>query len=203
MTMQMQLFNEAEARVKWDQFFFRVTTICRPLSENHRQEIVFEIKDHLYESFKHQPGNSEVQKLESAIEKFGIPEDIVRPMVADHQLETAGRTMNPRSVFLGLFFNMSRGVRAVLTSLLFGIGYLVSLIFLLVAIGKPFNPDGIGLFALSGGGYALGLYDQQPAGATELLGYWIIPLGISVAVAGYWVLTRLVSRKRKQSTGSG
>ncbi len=199
MTMHNELFTEPEVAAIWDRFFNRISAICRPLPNHHRQEIMLELQDHLFESFARQPGDSEATRLEQAITKIGDPEEFVKPMVADHQLANAGRTMNPRSVFLGLQFNMARGTKAVLTSLLFGLGYLLSLAFLLVAIGKPFSPESIGLFAHTGGGYSLGIFDQPPQGATELVGYWIIPIGIAVSVVSYWVLTRLVSRGRSHS----
>lgn len=199
MNTRAALFTQPEAQAIWDRFFGRVKVICRPLPDDHQRELILEFQDHLYESFRAQPGETEVEKLAIAIEKMGDPDEFVRPLVADHQLAAAGRTLNPRSVFWGLLYNTSRGAKAVATSFLYGMGYLLSLGFLLVAIGKPFGPDRIGFFAHSGGGYSMGILDQQPAGSIELLGYWIIPVCIVLSVAIYWTLTRLISRGRSRS----
>ncbi len=199
MTTRTALFTQPEALAIWDRFFGRIKTICRPLPDDAQRELILELEDHLYESFRAQPGESEVEKLAIAIENMGDPDEFVRPLVADHQLAAAGRTMDPRSVFLGLLYNTSRGAKAVAASFLYGLGYLLSLGFLLVAIGKPFSPDRVGLFARSGGGLVMGILDQPPAGSTELLGYWIIPVGIVLSVVIYWTLTRLISRGRSTS----
>jgi len=200
--MQRQLFTQPEAQAIWDRFFARIGAICRPLPDEHRREFSLELEDHLYESFNRQEGASEVERLAIAIEKMGDPEEFVKPMVADYQLATAGRTLNPRSVYLGLLFNMSRGVKAVVVSFLYGLGYMLSLGFLFVAIGKPFSPERIGFFAHDGGGFSLGILDQPPAGATELLGYGVIPLCIVLSVTLYLTLTKLISRGRAKPRGS-
>ena len=54
--------------------------------------------------------------------------------------------------------------------------------FLLVALAKPFVPNQAGLF-VGGDGFAVGLFKQQPVGANELLGYWIMPAMVLAAVA--------------------
>jgi hypothetical protein len=199
MTTRTALFTQPEAQAIWDRFFGRIKAICRKLPDDAQRELILELEDHLYESFRAQPGESEVEKLAIAIENMGDPDEFVRPLVADHQLAAAGRTLDPRSVFLGLLYNTSRGAKAVGASFLYGLGYLLSLGFLLVALGKPFSPDRIGLFVRSGGGLVMGILDQPPAGSTELLGYWIIPVGIVLSVVIYWTLTRLISRGRSTS----
>jgi hypothetical protein len=202
MNMRREMFAEPEASAIWDRFFAGVDAICRGLPEDQRRELMLELQDHLYESYGRQSGASEAARLDLAIEKIGEPEHFVKPMIADHQLAHAARTLNPRSVIVGLLFNASKGTRALLVSVGFGFGYLLSIGFLLVAIGKPFNPDRIGLFAHPGGGYSLGIFDLRPDGATELLGYWIIPICIVISVVGYWALTRLLRRIRSGPVGS-
>jgi hypothetical protein len=196
MAKELTLFADQEAQAAWDRFFSDVEAVCKPLAARHRADVVFELQDHLYESFKRQTGNTECERLEIAIGKFGPLGDTVKPLIAERLFTSASRTMNPRSIALGLVFNMSRGIRATFRSIAFGLGYILSFAFLLVSLGKPFKPDAVGLFSLPGGGYSLAIYDQPPAGATELLGYWLIPIGILVFVTGYWTLSRLLGRKK-------
>ena len=58
-------------------------------------------------------------------------------------------------------------------------------VFLLIAAAKPFVPDQTGLF-VGGEFQGLGLLRGPPAGASELLGYWIMPLAIVAAGATLW-----------------
>ncbi len=51
MTMHNELFTEPEVAAIWDRFFNRISAICRPLPNHHRQEIMLELQDHLFESF--------------------------------------------------------------------------------------------------------------------------------------------------------
>ena len=196
MDKETTLFSDLDAQAAWDQYFSEVATICKPLAAQHRADVALELQDHLHESFKRQSGDTERERLEIAISKLGPLEHIVKPMITEHLFTSAGRTMNPRSIAQGLVFNMSRGIRATLKSIAFGLGYILSFAFLLAALGKPFKPDGVGLFALQGGGYSLAIYDQPPAGATELLGYWLIPIGILIFATGYFTLSRLLGRNK-------
>ncbi len=62
--------------------------------------------------------------------------------------------------------------------------------FLLVALAKLFVPDQTGLFT-NRDGFAVGLFKQQPVGATELLGYWIMPVMVLAAAAVLFSIGRI------------
>jgi hypothetical protein len=196
------LFTEADAVTLWDSYCDQVLKASRPLNEHDRQALLLEIKDHVYTSFQHQQGPRETARLTAAIEKIGDPGEFVRPMMTDLLIADAARTMNPRSVISGLYFNFSPGIKAFISSLLFGTGYLLSLGFLMVAIIKPFTPERVGLFAYAKGGYTLGILDTIPAGTTELLGYWVIPLALALSIGLYVLLTKglgMLRANRKKS----
>ena len=61
------------------------------------------------------------------------------------------------------------------------VGYLVAVSFLLAALIKPVAPHRTGLWQLAGGEVSLrlGLFEPPPPNAVELLGWWIIPLGLA------------------------
>jgi hypothetical protein len=59
------------------------------------------------------------------------------------------------------------------------IGYGIAVGFLLTAVVKPFAPDRAGLFVSDPHSFSLGVVDH-PATAHELLGWWIIPIGVII-----------------------
>jgi hypothetical protein len=72
-------------------------------------------------------------------------------------------------------------------------GYFVGVVFLLVALLKPFHPATAGLWALPDGADDLELsvrmgFGAAPSNGHELLGWWIVPLGIVVG-CGLVILT--------------
>jgi len=199
------LFTEPHATTIWNRYCDQVLHASRPLSEHDSQALLLEIKDHLYSNFEQQKGSNEVTRLQVAIEQMGNPDEFIRPLVTDLLFADAARTLNPRTAFSGLVLHLSRGLKAVIVSSLFGVGYLLSVAFLLVAVLKPFSPDTVGLFANAGGSFTLGILDAVPKGSTELLGYWVIPLSLALAILLYVVLTKglRVLRTNKKELKSG
>ncbi len=62
-----------------------------------------------------------------------------------------------------------------------GLRLLFVAVFMLVALAKPFVPDQTGLFVRDSV-VTMGVLVAPPAGASELLGYWITPVMLAVAV---------------------
>lgn len=63
-----------------------------------------------------------------------------------------------------------------------GLRFLFVLSFMLVAIAKPFLPEQTGLF-VGDAGFLVGVLAERPAATEEMLGYWISPLMLVLAVA--------------------
>lgn len=61
-----------------------------------------------------------------------------------------------------------------------GLRLLFAAVFLLTALAKPFVPAQTGLY-LEQDGITLGVLRQPPAGASDVLGYWITPLMLVAA----------------------
>lgn len=74
-----------------------------------------------------------------------------------------------------------------------GLRLLFVMNFVLIALAKPFVPDQTGLF-VDDDGFVVGLLNHQPAGTSEMLGYWIIPAMLLVAIA----LLLSIGRIRRQ-----
>jgi hypothetical protein len=61
-----------------------------------------------------------------------------------------------------------------------------------IVISKFFMPNSIGLFLHPDGGVIFGL-DVNAAVANEILGYWIVPIGVGLSALIYFILTRFLS----------
>ena len=64
----------------------------------------------------------------------------------------------------------------------------------LAAVRKPMAPDRVGLWQLGADTYSLRLGFGQPAAGRELLGWWIVPIGLLAGAACLWLTTRLGRR---------
>ena len=95
---------------------------------------------------------------------------------------------------LNLFkINALKGVKQFIFSMLIGFGYLLAFYFFLSAVLKIFFPEYIGVYLSSSNILFIGYVDDE--GFTELLGYWLIPVGLGVAVSLQMFLNKILTRK--------
>jgi hypothetical protein len=88
-------------------------------------------------------------------------------------------------------------------------GYGFGVLFLLCAVLKPFHPGtaGLWLIADAAGDVVISLrmgFGSAPAGGRELLGWWIVPLGLAAGCALVTLTTRLSLwfAERRQERGA-
>jgi uncharacterized membrane protein len=195
------LFKDKITLKIWDNYFNRIDKMIRSLDRTQKEETKLEIQDHLLESFQNEKEDKEAVKLLNAIEKMGEPEEYLKPMVADKLLTKASNTMSPLIILKGLYYYLYGGIKRFIVSLSFIMGYILALCFLVIAILKFFIPNSTGLFLYPDGDLKFGL-DINAAAAKEILGYWIVPIGIGLSSLTYFILTRflrsLKSKKRRR-----
>ena len=184
-----KILSDTVAIKIWHQYFRRVKRCAKPLKSNQQEELILEIQDHLLESFKQETGDKEAEKLLNAIDKLGDPEEYLRPMIADRLLSSASSTLNPKTVFKGLYYDLFGNIKSFLLSLAFSLGYLTAFVFAVLSILKIFFPDNIGFFVGQNGSILIGIIGGESL-KTDILGFWDIPLGLLVSLIIYLVLTR-------------
>ena len=95
---------------------------------------------------------------------------------------------------LSLFkINALKGVKQFIFSMLIGFGYLLAFYFFLSAVLKVFFPEYIGVYLSPSNILFIGYVDSESF--TELLGYWLIPVGLGVAVSLQMFLNKILTRK--------
>jgi hypothetical protein len=125
--------------------------------------------------------------VDAALESLGRPEELAREYVTDELLARAEVSRSPLRILDSLFRWASLSVAGFFVLLGSITGYFLGVVFLLVAALKPFHPETAGLWASrdASGHLALSVhlgFGYAPVGGREVLGWWIVPIGL---LAGY------------------
>jgi hypothetical protein len=149
-------------------------------------EILEELRGHVRDSVG-RSGEPTENEVAAVLKRLGSPAELASLYQTESLLARAGRSRSPwlllRSV--GRWATVSAaGVFA-----LFGliVGYVVAGSFFCAAMVKPFAPARVGLFRLGEDEISLhlGLSAPPPAHGQELLGWWIVPLGLLLGAAAF------------------
>lgn len=151
-------------------------------------EIVQELRSHILDRAL-TGGDVTEAAVAAALERLGRPKEVAAMYVAENIVTRAETSFSPWLVLKGLF--RWAGISTAGVFVFFGAltGYVLALSFTLSALMKPFAPERVGLWVREDD-YSLvvlGMTDA-PHSATELLGWWIIPVGLMVGI-GLFLLT--------------
>ncbi|HEY3950904.1 HAAS signaling domain-containing protein [Phenylobacterium sp.] len=156
------------------------------------RETLAELRAHLLDKVE---GETTPARIEAAIAELGSPRDVARVNVTERVVAGLQTRRSPFWVLgaMGRLAGLSvYGLFAFLVSVL---GYGSAAAFLATAVVKPFAWDRTGLWALPGGpddrnfSWSLGVTDRPQQGH-EMLGGWIIPIGIGVGLLLGWLTWR-------------
>lgn len=176
-----------------DTYLLQVRRNLKGLSEAEIREVLLELRAHVLDRVE---GELTPNGVETALAALGPPREVALANVT----ERVAAVMEKQRGFFGVLAAVVRlaglslaGFVLFLVSLL---GYGMAVVFLLVAVLKPFQPDRVGLWHEGSGGFSLGVIDHPPPSG-DLMGYWIIPVGLVAGLAlGWltWALDRLCIR---------
>ena len=161
------------------------------LPEAEVSEIVEELRSHVRDSAGSggELGESDVAAV---LERLGSPEELARQYVTESLLVQAGRSRSPWLLLRSLFRWATVSIVGFLAFLGVLTGYVLAAGFLCAALVKPFAPARVGLWR--GGdelSLHLGFVSARPSQGEELLGWWIVPLGLLLGAAAFWLTRRL------------
>jgi uncharacterized membrane protein len=132
------------------------------------------------------------EDAEDTLQRLGTPAELAPLYITDRMLTRAGRTASPALVAGGLirWATMSAGGALALAGLL--LAYVLAASFFLAAVVKPLAPTRAGLWWLEGGEISLrmGLASSAPPAGRELLGWWIVPIGLLLGMGALWLAPR-------------
>jgi uncharacterized membrane protein len=180
----------AEARLKLEAYLGRLRAGLRGMQDKEVSEIVEELRSHVMDkAATHESAACEGAKgeltaaaVDGALAALGSPEELANQYMTDNLLARAEVSRSPVRILEGLFRWASLSIAGFFVLLGSLVGYFVGGVFMLVAIAKLFHPHTAGFWILphSSGdseiSFRLG-FGSVPAGARDVLGWWIVPIG--------------------------
>jgi hypothetical protein len=162
------------------------------MNEEDIRDIVEELRAHITDKTA---GGGEVTTaaVDGALSALGTPDELASQYLTDALLARAEITRSPVRILDGLFRWASLSLQGFLVLMCSIAGYFFGLVFLLCALLKPLHPQTAGLWEIPDGRNHVAIslrlgFIGAPADAREVLGWWIIPIGLMVG-CGLVVLT--------------
>ncbi len=177
----------------YNDYLKRVEKCIAILSKEDKKEMLMEINSHIFEGIQRFSDNNETDNLLTVLEKLGMPEEFLKPVIANKKIAQAVSTFNPKDVLQALLLNFKNGIIYSVFALL----YLLLFVFLFFIVTKLIFPSKTGLFYLDEKFKAFG-FIKNTDGMNDILGFWFIPLVILSAIIFYLLITLLLRFTKKQ-----
>ncbi len=161
----------------------------RGMNEGDRREIVEELRSHITDKAS-AGGEVTAGGVDAAIAGLGSPEELAGQYMTDALLARAEASRSPVRILESLFRWGSLSVAGFFVLMGSVLGYFLGVVFILVALLKTIHPHSAGLWILPDGtgDYQFSLrlgFGGVPAGGREVLGWWIVPIGLAL---GFWLV---------------
>jgi uncharacterized membrane protein len=178
-------FNEVASQRIYNDYMKRVIKATNSLSTENQNDIYMEINSHIYDSLQNKKNENEIELTLDIIERLRIPEEVLKPLVADKKLEQATKKFNPIHIFKALILNFTNGISYVIFFILYLL-LLLLLGFVFLIFAKIIYPTEVGMFAQNNKIIAMGcirMEDNQ--NVKEILGNWFIPFTLICIIVFY------------------
>lgn len=187
----------ADSRQRIDAYLEKLRKGLRGVSAAEAHDIVEELRSHILDKAGSR-GEITAAAVEPVLAALGSPEELATQYRTDDLLARAEKSRSPLLLVRALMQWARLSIAGILVSLACACGYFLGGCFILGALLKPIHPHTAGLWSLPGDAdsyslsLSLGFGDAPPIGGRELLGWWIIPLGLLGGVGLCWLTTRFV-----------
>ncbi len=162
---------------KVDTYLMELRRCLGELPPEEVNDILREIRGHILERAE-ASGELSEERLVAILKALGRPEEIAPLYQAESVMARARTSLSPAVVLRGMLpwaMVSARGFAIFMAGL---IGYGLGIGFIIAAIGKVFAPTEVGAW-LYPGGFSIGTHSGDP-GARDVLGYLLIPLGLTL-----------------------
>ncbi len=189
----MTISSESQKRI--DAYLKRVRKGLRGMASDDADEIIAELRSHILDRAAADGGEATAAGVDAAIKGLGSPESLAGQYTTEELMARAQVSRSPIVLMETLFrwAGLSAGGFFVCLGALFGYG--MAIILVLCAVLKPFHPHTTGVWQSTerSGGLSLsidlGMDSSTPAGK-EILGWWIIPIGLFLGYGLFVSTTR-------------
>lgn len=179
--------QQKDAQQRIDDYLTRLRKCLRGTNAEEAREIVEELRSHIVESASAQGGLT-IAAVDAALAKLGSAEELANQYITDALLARAEVSRSPLHVLDSLFHWGTLSIAGFLVLLLTIAGDFLGISFITCAASKLFHPHSAGLWVIpnSSGDSEISLrlgLRSAPASGHELLGWWIVPLGLLAGCA--------------------
>ncbi len=185
---------DGDAQQKIDAYLFRLRARLRGINEQDVHEIVEELRSHILDKI----GTEDVSAgaaVDATLSALSSPEELASEYMTDNMLARAEVSRSPVRILASLFRWASMSIAGFFAFLASIVGYFLGVSFILCAVLKPVHPQTAGLWILPAGSDDLLMslrlgFGTAPPGSRELLGWWIVPIGLLVGCGLVMLTTR-------------
>lgn len=178
---------------KTESYLARVRVALRGLPEREIDEILRELRSHVNEL-----AGREGSGVEAALQSLGDPLDLAQTYRSENQMVRAECSGSPLVILQGLRHATRGTAGRVTATALYVLGYFGMGTLWAGALEKLLAPSRGGLWYIPGDFWSITLVvgGEPPAGARELLGWWLVPIAllagwvvkyISDCIAQWWI----------------
>jgi hypothetical protein len=196
--------NEAQKRI--EEYLDTLRDRLRGVTERDAQDFVEELRSHIQDKIS-ATGEMTPSALERVLTGLGNPEELAREFNTNILLTGTEGIQSPTRIIRILFGWARFSFAGLFTLAGAAAGYFVGSVLFICALLKPFHPHTAGLWAFRDPTGDLNLSLRMGAGsppdaAHELLGWWIVPIGLLAAIGLVLATSRLAlwsARKFRRS----
>jgi HAAS domain-containing protein len=188
----MTMTSDVKQRI--DVYLGRLRSRLRGVNEQEVREIVEELRSHIVDKVA-ASGEATPAGVDAVLAALGGPEELANEYLTDNLLARAEASRSPARILESLFRWASLSVAGFFVLVGSIMGYFLGIVFLLVAVLRPFHPQTAGLWLLrdSAGDSEISLrlgFGSAPVAGRDVLGWWIVPLGLLAGCALVMLTTR-------------
>ena len=190
----MTMAGDAQQKVEAYLGRLRQLLLLRGMNAEDAREIIEELRSHLMDKVA-ASGEATDAGVDAALAALGSPEELAKEYMTQNLLARAEASRSPVRILESLFRWASLSAAGFFVLVGSMTGYFLGTVFLLVAALKPFHPQTAGLWLLrdSTGDPEISIrlgFGSVPAEGRDVLGWWIVPIGL---LAG-WAILMLTTR---------
>ena len=183
-----------DAQEKMEAFLGKLRQRLRGMSDEDVREILEELRSHITDKAA-AGGALTPGGVDAALSVLGSPEELASQYLTYGLLARAEVSRSPLHLLDCLFRWGSLSFAGFCVLLASLVGYVLGIACILCAFLKPFHPHTAGLWTYpdSGNGIAVSLrlgFGTPPSGGKDLLGWWIVPIGLTVGSGLVMLTTR-------------
>jgi uncharacterized membrane protein len=180
--------HDEKLQRKIDSYLMELRRCLGELPSEEVNDILREIRGHILERAE-SSGELSEEKLVAILQALGRPQEIAPLYQAESLLARARTSLSPAVVLKGMLRWAMLSARGFALFLVGLFGYALAIGWLIGGVGKIIAPHEVGAW-LSSGGFSIGTNSNPEA--RDVLGYWLIPVGLTLGTFLLVGTTRLL-----------